>query len=242
VTFSVGITRNDPAPSQPDTVARVDLGITSLAVLSTVRSSPTHSTCRSPNGSRVACSANVSAVAVIREGWIGGRSVPGRYGCSGPAGPNLLIGFVLSAGSTVRVLRAPWRRPDSKGRKMNHEQFVSSVAEHAGVDPEQAEALTRAVLATLAERITGGEARDLAAQLPVPLQNPLLSADEEAEAFSLDEFIRRTAQRAGTDRDTADIGVAAVMTTLRESISSGEFDDVMSQLPQEFRGVAEIRG
>jgi uncharacterized protein (DUF2267 family) len=125
---------------------------------------------------------------------------------------------------------------------MNHEQFVSSVVERAGVDPEQAEALTRAVLATLAERITGGEARHLGAQLPVPLQNPLLSADEEAEAFSLDEFIRRTARRAGTDRDTADIGVAAVMTTLRESISSGEFDDVMSQLPQEFRGVAEIRG
>jgi uncharacterized protein (DUF2267 family) len=125
---------------------------------------------------------------------------------------------------------------------MNHEQFVSSVAERAGVDPEHAEELTRAALATLAERITGGEARDLAAQLPVPLQNPLLSADEEAEAFSLDEFIRRTAQRAGTDRDTADIGVAAVMTTLRESVSSGEFDDVMSQLPQEFRGVAEIRG
>jgi uncharacterized protein (DUF2267 family) len=125
---------------------------------------------------------------------------------------------------------------------MNHEQFVSSVAERAGVDPEHAEELTRAALATLAERITGGEARDLAAQLPVPLQNPLLSADEEAEAFSLDEFIRRTAQRVGTDRDTADIGVAAVMTTLRESVSSGEFDDVMSQLPQEFRGVAEIRG
>jgi uncharacterized protein (DUF2267 family) len=106
---------------------------------------------------------------------------------------------------------------------MNHEQFVSSAAERAGVDPEQAEAHTRAVLATLAERITGGEARDLAAQLPVPLQNPLLSGDEEAEAFSLDEFIRRAAQRAGTDRDTADIGVAAVMTTLRESVSSGEF-------------------
>jgi uncharacterized protein (DUF2267 family) len=125
---------------------------------------------------------------------------------------------------------------------MNHEQFVSSVAERAGVDPEQAEAIARATLVTLAERITGGEARDLAAQLPVPLQNPLLSADEEAEAFSLDEFLHRTAQRAGTDQDTADIGVAAVMTTLRESVSSREFDDVMSQLPQEFRGLAEIRG
>jgi putative transposase len=35
VSFSVEITRNDPAPSQPDTVVGVDLGINSLAVLST---------------------------------------------------------------------------------------------------------------------------------------------------------------------------------------------------------------
>jgi putative transposase len=35
VSFSVQITRTDPAPSQPDTVVGVDLGITSRAVLST---------------------------------------------------------------------------------------------------------------------------------------------------------------------------------------------------------------
>jgi len=38
----------------------------------------------------------------------------------------------------------------------------------------------------LAERITGGEARDLAAQLPIPLQNPLLAVtDEEADSGSM---------------------------------------------------------
>src|SRR3982074_1473247 len=44
VSFSVEITRNDPAPSQPDAVVGVDLGITSLAVLSTgeVIANPRH--------------------------------------------------------------------------------------------------------------------------------------------------------------------------------------------------------
>ena len=44
VSFSVEVTRNDPAPSQPDSVVRVDLGVTSVAVLSTgeVIANPRH--------------------------------------------------------------------------------------------------------------------------------------------------------------------------------------------------------
>jgi uncharacterized protein (DUF2267 family) len=120
---------------------------------------------------------------------------------------------------------------------MNYDEFVDLVAERANVSREQAETLTQATLTTLAERITGGEARDLAAQLPARLQTPLVTAEEPAEGFTLDEFIRRTAERAGTDRDTADIGMAAVMTTLRDAVTKGEFDHVMSQLPQEFQGL-----
>uniref|UniRef100_UPI0025AF6EBB DUF2267 domain-containing protein n=1 Tax=Amycolatopsis solani TaxID=3028615 RepID=UPI0025AF6EBB len=92
---------------------------------------------------------------------------------------------------------------------MDHDQFVAEVAERADVPRDQAEALTQATLWTLSERITGGEARHIAGQLPVELQTPLAAAEEEAEGFSLDEFIRRTAERAGVDRGTADIGVGA---------------------------------
>lgn len=127
---------------------------------------------------------------------------------------------------------------------MNHEDFINNVAERAGLSKAQAEAITRAVLATLAERISGGEARDLAAQLPVPLQTPLIGAAEEAEPFGLDEFVRRTAERAGIGRDETDRGVAAVLTTLRDAVTPGEFDDVLSQLPEEFKrlGVPATRG
>ncbi|GHG89428.1 DUF2267 domain-containing protein [Amycolatopsis acidiphila] len=120
---------------------------------------------------------------------------------------------------------------------MDQDQFLTRVAERAGISWPDAEAVTRATLATLAQRITGGEARDLAAQLPVELQTPLLGEDEPAEAFSLVEFVRRVASRAGVSRAVANTGVVAVMTTLREAVSPGEFDDVISQLPSEFHGL-----
>jgi uncharacterized protein (DUF2267 family) len=121
---------------------------------------------------------------------------------------------------------------------MDHNQFLDLVAERANVSREQAETLVTATLWTLGERITGGEARHVAAQLPPELQTPLTVAEEEAEGFSLDEFIRRTAERAGVDRSTADIGMAAVFTTLRDTLSGDGFNHMMSQLPMEFREVA----
>ncbi|MFJ9782740.1 DUF2267 domain-containing protein [Amycolatopsis sp. NPDC101161] len=121
---------------------------------------------------------------------------------------------------------------------MDYQQFVDEVAERADVSREQAEALARATLWTLGERITGGEARHIAGQLPVELQTSLVAAEEEAEGFSLDEFIRRTAERAGVDRGTADIGTAAVFATLRDTISGDDVRHMMSQLPLEFREVA----
>ena len=49
---------------------------------------------------------------------------------------------------------------------MNRNQFLDLVAERANVSREQAEALVTATLWTLGERITGGEARRVATQLP----------------------------------------------------------------------------
>jgi uncharacterized protein (DUF2267 family) len=117
---------------------------------------------------------------------------------------------------------------------MKYEEFIARVAMHGDMSEEQAVTLTGATLATLADRISGGEARDLAAQLPAPLQSALISAQEDAEAFSFEEFVERTAETAGTDEDDAEVGVDAVFATLREAVTPGEFDDVLSQLPADF--------
>jgi uncharacterized protein (DUF2267 family) len=118
---------------------------------------------------------------------------------------------------------------------MKYVQFIEKVSERANVSLGQAEALTQATLQTLAERITGGEAADLAAQLPAELRGFLAKNREHAEAFDLGEFVRRVSLRAGVDRELADRGVRAVFQTLHGAVSGGEFEDVMAQLPKEFR-------
>jgi uncharacterized protein (DUF2267 family) len=118
---------------------------------------------------------------------------------------------------------------------MKDEEFIAHVARNADLSEEDAAALTRATLATLAERVTGGEAQDLAAQLPAPLKTALISAHQNAEAFSAKEFVERTAERAGTDPDVAEVAIEAVLATLRDAVTPGEFDDVLSQLPADLR-------
>lgn len=125
---------------------------------------------------------------------------------------------------------------------MKQDEFITKVGQRADVSLDTAEALTAATLRTLAERISGGEAEDLAAQLPDELKPYLTGVDEPAQPFGPDEFVRRVAERAGTDPDRARAGVRAEFTTLREAVTLGEVDDVVSQLPKDFDELVGARG
>lgn len=122
---------------------------------------------------------------------------------------------------------------------MNHDTFIDNVGQRAGVSSDQAALIARATLETLADRLTAGEALDLAAQLPEPLQLAMRQRTETADRFGLGEFTHRVAERAGIDEAAAVNGIRAVFTTLREAITGGEFDDVLTQLPREFAELAE---
>jgi uncharacterized protein (DUF2267 family) len=124
---------------------------------------------------------------------------------------------------------------------VNYDQFVQAVAERTGASPEEANVLSLATLATLSERISGGEARDLAAQLPDRLRNWLLPTEENAENFGLTEFLRRVGVHADVDADRAEQGTRAVLATLREAVAGKEFTDTVAQLPKEFWAVVEPR-
>ncbi len=95
-----------------------------------------------------------------------------------------------------------------------------------------AENAITATLETLSERITGGEARYLAAQLPKEIQPALRSKAEEPEGFSLEELYRRVAEREGVDVETVRIDASAVMRMIREAVTPGKLDDVIVQLPK----------
>jgi uncharacterized protein (DUF2267 family) len=129
---------------------------------------------------------------------------------------------------------------------VDYDQFVELVRQRAGVpasrrldgmpltDTEMAETLTRATLQVLAQRISGGEARDLALQLPSPLEEWLRPEHEHAEPFDLEVFIQRVADLGLVDFEAARAGVRAVFQTLREAVTGNEFKDVLAQLPREY--------
>lgn len=118
---------------------------------------------------------------------------------------------------------------------MRYQEFLNRVAELAEIDPAEADGTTRAVLATLADHLTGGQARQLAQQLPEELQAPLLKFEERAAKFSLDGFYWRVGEREGVGLEAARRRTIAVFSALEEAASAGEVRDVRSQLPEDFR-------
>ena len=120
---------------------------------------------------------------------------------------------------------------------MNYDTFIDTVAERAGISPDEAVVQTRSTLQTLSDRLTSGDVLDLSARLAKPLQAALRPRRETAERFGLDEFVRRVGERAGVDQPRARSAIGAVFATLCDAIASGEFDDIMSQLPPDFTGV-----
>ena len=121
---------------------------------------------------------------------------------------------------------------------MQYEEFITSVRER-GVASDEAETLTHATLRVLAERLTGGEADDLSAQLPGELKPDLIPPTPEAEPFGPTEFAQRVARQGKTEEDAARQGMVAVLATTREAVEPGEFDDVLAQLGREY---AELMG
>ncbi|NPV08641.1 MAG: DUF2267 domain-containing protein [Anaerolineae bacterium] len=121
---------------------------------------------------------------------------------------------------------------------MQYDEFVGKVQNRARL-PSTGEAVraVHATLETLAQRLFGGEAEDLAAQLPREIGSYLREADRSRqESFGLDEFYRRVAEHAGPGLDYPDAVFRArvVMSVLTEAVSPGEIRDMRAQLPAEF--------
>lgn len=118
---------------------------------------------------------------------------------------------------------------------MDYDQFVKEVQESAGCrEKQEAIKAIQATLQTLSERLFQGEADQLAAQLPRELQ-VFMKEPQERGKFQLQEFMQRVARREGIDVQLAEQHSRAVIEVLCRAVSSGEIEDVVSQLPKEFQ-------
>lgn len=117
---------------------------------------------------------------------------------------------------------------------MRYDEYVKSVQQNGMMDSrEHTEVAITATLEVLGQRLAGGEASNLAAQLPAELTDTLDRHAGEAEAFDVDEFFRRVAEREGRGCSTeqAQEHARTVLSTLASSVSAGEIEDIRSQLP-----------
>lgn len=119
---------------------------------------------------------------------------------------------------------------------MKHDEFVTHVQSAAQLDSrEQAERAIQATLETLAERIVGDEAKDLAAQLPPEIGSHLRGhLGEKGGLFGLREFYQRISDREGVPPTDAAIHARAVFSVVRAAVEPGEFADVQANLSHDY--------
>lgn len=125
---------------------------------------------------------------------------------------------------------------------MKYDEFIAQVERRTSLDSRDAAIrTTAATLETLAERLAGGEAKDLASQLPpeigVYLQQPFAGA---GEPFSLDEFFRRVSDREGVSLADATYHARIIIALISEVVTMGEIENVRAQLPAEFRQLFDV--
>ena len=119
---------------------------------------------------------------------------------------------------------------------MRYDEFLGHVQHRARLGSRgEAERATRATLETLAERLVGCEAHDLASQLPPELARFLQLPDAGIGAkLTLEDFFELVSKREGVELEEATLHARVVIGVLTEAVSEGEIKDVRVQLPAAF--------
>lgn len=138
---------------------------------------------------------------------------------------------------------------------MDYNDFVGEVQHRieAGSFGE-AVRTTRSVLETLGERLTEGEATDIASPLPTEIDRYLIQVKNE-QKYDRDEFIEHVQEKMNyndivlltryskpAEVDQAEIvyRIKAVMALLAEEAPGGEIQDLEQQLPEGFEDLFEF--
>lgn len=113
-------------------------------------------------------------------------------------------------------------------------EFVEQARQAAGMSSyEEANALVRATLRTLAEAVTGGQIDELAPGLPDDLRAELSGRSGQARSMDENGFLDRVSGSVQTtDLDQVKQQVRAVLRTVRAWAPQGEARDTARQLPK----------
>ncbi len=123
-------------------------------------------------------------------------------------------------------------RPDTESEELLR-QIVSAGPLPNDIQPADAAA---AVMCVLMQRLSGGEARDVWAEVPPVLRSelgPCALHDEQPEVFGREVFLSRVGEHLRVDESTAEDISRRVFSAVKAQLSAKEARDVESQIPKE---------
>lgn len=122
------------------------------------------------------------------------------------------------------------------------ETFAEAVTTHPTFDAaDEARVAARTTVRTLGERISRGEAENVATYLQGDAEEWILDEDlEQAAAFGVEEFVDRIADRAGVSDDQAQVYARAVTDVLEDVVPTRELRQATAQLPPEYDAVLSL--
>lgn len=120
---------------------------------------------------------------------------------------------------------------------MQDDEFYQLVLEASHIETiDRAEVATDAVLETLGESLTGGEADDVARQLPDELAASIEHADYDGAGYDRAAFVEQVSERlrdTQLEPDDAERYADGVTDALTAAITEGELENLKAQLDAE---------
>lgn len=116
---------------------------------------------------------------------------------------------------------------------MRYREMVKKVQQYSGFTDSESENALVSFIRIVANYLTPDERMDFASQLPAELQDTVVSSAETDDIVSMNDILERIAEEQNVDEDHAKKQIMAAWQTLKDAISSGEIDDIRSQLPQD---------
>jgi CBS domain-containing protein/uncharacterized protein (DUF2267 family) len=145
----------------------------------------------------------------------------------------------IGEGGPASSARSPSRLRSAARAEATYRRLVNQLRADAGLENDsQAQTALGIVLDSLVKRLTPDEAEDLIAQLPSLLQPALYALPLGPDKIVTRERIeQQLAQQLGVEPSQAEKILAAVGALIAQTVSTGQMEDVRSQLPESLREV-----
>lgn len=112
---------------------------------------------------------------------------------------------------------------------MGFREMIKKVEHYSGFSDKESQAALECTTSVLASLLTEEEREDFASQLPPELQEVALDADTVTERSEKD-ILQQVAEHQGIDQSRAKKQLLASWQALKDTVSSGEINDIRAQL------------